>query len=131
MNAELTIYPKKPLCVRSGLLYGFFIEHFHRQIYGGIYDPASPFADADGFREDVLAAMKKLRIPVLRWPGGCFVSAYHWRKGVGPVRTPSFDKPGGWRSPTPSAPMSTSACAASWAANPTSAPTPAPAAPRR
>ena len=95
VNAELTIYPKKPLCVRSGLLYGFFIEHFHRQIYGGIYDPASPFADADGFREDVLAAMKKLRIPVLRWPGGCFVSAYHWRKGVGPVRTPSFDK--AWR----------------------------------
>ena len=95
VNAELTIYPKKPLCVRSGLLYGFFIEHFHRQIYGGIYDPASPFADADGFREDVLEAMKKLRIPVLRWPGGCFVSAYHWRKGVGPVRTPSFDK--AWR----------------------------------
>ena len=95
MNAMLTVYPKKPLCVRSDMLYGHFIEHFHRQIYGGIFDPASPFADSGGFREDVLAAMKKLRVPVLRWPGGCFVSAYHWKKAVGPVRTPNFDK--AWR----------------------------------
>lgn len=82
-------------------LYGHFIEHFHRQIYGGIYDPKSPFADADGFREDVLEALRRIRIPILRWPGGCFVSAYHWKKAVGPVRVPAFDK--AWRVEDPNA----------------------------
>ena len=93
--ASVTLYPKKALCTRSPMLYGHFIEHFHRQIYGGIFDPSSPFADADGFRTDVLEAMRAIRVPVLRWPGGCFVSAYHWRDGVGPDRTPAFDK--AWR----------------------------------
>ena len=93
--ASVKLYPQKILCTRSPRLYGHFIEHFHRQIYGGIYDPASPFADGDGFRADVLEAMRAIRIPVLRWPGGCFVSAYHWHDGVGPDRTPVFDK--AWR----------------------------------
>ena len=93
--ASVSLYPKKTLCTRSPMLYGHFIEHFHRQIYGGIYDPSSPFADADGFRTDVLEALRAIRVPVLRWPGGCFVSAYHWRDGVGANRTPSFDK--AWR----------------------------------
>ena len=81
------------------MIYGQFIEHFHRQIYGGIYDPASPFADEDGFRTDVIAALKRIRIPILRWSGGCFVSAYHWRDGVGGTRTPVFNK--AWRVPEP------------------------------
>lgn len=80
---------------RNAMLYGQFIEHFHRQIYGGVYDPESPFAGPDGLREDVLEAMRKIRVPILRWPGGCFVSSYHWQKAVGPVRTPVFDK--AWR----------------------------------
>lgn len=80
---------------RSDLLYGHFIEHFHRQIYGGVYDPGSPFADADGLREDVLEAMRRIKVPILRWPGGCFVSSYHWKKAVGPERVPCFDK--AWR----------------------------------
>ena len=80
---------------RSPMLYGHFIEHFHRQIYGGIYDPASPFSDEDGFRTDVLDALRKIKIPVLRWPGGCFVSSYHWKEAVGAKRTPFFDK--AWR----------------------------------
>ena len=82
-------------CIRSQMIYGHFIEHFHRQIYGGVYDPASDFADEDGFRTDVIEAMRRIKVPVLRWPGGCFVSSYHWKKAVGPVRTPSFDK--AWR----------------------------------
>lgn len=77
------------------MLYGHFIEHFHRQIYGGVYDPASSFADEDGFRTDVLEAMRKIRVPILRWPGGCFVSSYHWEDGVGRERVPFFDK--AWR----------------------------------
>ena len=92
---RITISDLQPLAVRSDLLYGHFIEHFHRQIYGGVYDPASPFADEDGFRQDVIEAMRRIRVPILRWPGGCFVSSYHWKKAVGPVRTPFFDK--AWR----------------------------------
>ena len=80
---------------RSEMLYGHFIEHFHRQIYGGVYDPFSPLADEKGFRTDVLEAMRRIHVPILRWPGGCFVSSYHWKKAVGPVRTPFFDK--AWR----------------------------------
>lgn len=74
------------------MIYGSFLEHFHRQIYGGIYDPSSRFADEDGFRGDVLEAIRALKTPVIRWPGGCFVDDYHWKLGVGAARTPSFDK---------------------------------------
>lgn len=76
-------------------IYGHFIEHFHRQVYGGLYDPASPFADESGLRRDVMEAMRKIKVPVLRWPGGCFVSSYHWEDGIGAARVPSFDK--AWR----------------------------------
>ena len=76
-------------------IYGHFIEHFHRQVYGGLYDPASPLADESGLRGDVKEAMRKIKVPVLRWPGGCFVSSYHWQDGVGSARVPSFDK--AWR----------------------------------
>ncbi len=73
-------------------IFGQFIEHFHRQIYGGIFEPGSPLADARGFRTDVIAALRELNVPVVRWPGGCFVSSYHWLNGVGPTRTPDYDK---------------------------------------
>ncbi|WP_051815675.1 alpha-N-arabinofuranosidase, partial [Glycomyces tenuis] len=76
-------------------LFGHFIEHFHRQIYGGIYEPGSPLSDERGFRLDVIEAMRELKPTVVRWPGGCFVSSYHWVDGVGPERTPHYDK--AWR----------------------------------
>src|SRR5436189_137726 len=65
-------------------IFGQFIEHIGRCIYGGVYDEGSPLADARGFRRDVLDAARPLRIPILRWPGGNFVSGYHWLDGVGP-----------------------------------------------
>ncbi len=65
-------------------IFGQFIEHLGRCIYGGIFDEGSPLADTQGFRTDVLDAARPLRIPVLRWPGGNFVSGYHWLDGVGP-----------------------------------------------
>ena len=83
------------LSKRNILLYGQFIEHFHRQIYDGIYCPDSPLSDDKGFRVDVIEALKKIGTRVVRWPGGCFASAYHWRDGVGSNRLPSFDK--AWR----------------------------------
>ena len=65
-------------------LFGNFIEHIGRCIYGGIYEEGSPLSDARGFRRDVLDAVRPLRVPLLRWPGGNFVSGYHWLDGVGP-----------------------------------------------
>lgn len=61
-----------------------FTEHLGRCIYGGIYDEGSPLADSDGFRTDVIEAVRRLAPPVLRWPGGNFVSGYHWTDGIGP-----------------------------------------------
>jgi len=64
-------------------IYGGFIEHLGRGIYGGIYDPQSRFADENGFRQDVIAALRRLRMTAMRYPGGNFVSGYHWEDGVG------------------------------------------------
>jgi alpha-N-arabinofuranosidase len=65
-------------------IFGQFIEHLGRCIYGGIFDEGSPLSDARGFRRDVLESVRPLRVPILRWPGGNFVSGYHWLDGVGP-----------------------------------------------
>ena len=65
-------------------IFAGFAEHMGRCIYGGIYDPRSPLADKQGFRTDVLAALRDMRMPMLRYPGGNFVSSYYWRDGVGP-----------------------------------------------
>ena len=66
-------------------IFGGFIEHLGRCIYGGIYEEGSPLSDEQGFRTDVLAALENLRMPLLRWPGGNFVSGYTWTDGIGPV----------------------------------------------
>ena len=65
-------------------LFGAFLEHLGRAIYTGVYEPGSPLADANGFRRDVLAAIKDLSVPIMRYPGGNFVSGYNWLDGVGP-----------------------------------------------
>jgi len=65
-------------------IFGGFMEHMGRSIYQGIYDPGSPLADVRGFRKDVLAALKELCPRVIRYPGGNFLSGYHWLDGVGP-----------------------------------------------
>lgn len=66
-------------------IFGGFAEHMARCIYGGIYDPESPLADERGLRPDVIAALRRLRMPLVRYPGGNFASGYHWRDGIGPV----------------------------------------------
>jgi alpha-N-arabinofuranosidase len=65
-------------------VFGGFAEHLGRCIYGGIYEEGSPLADASGVRQDVLRALRHLRMPIIRYPGGNFVSGYRWRDGVGP-----------------------------------------------
>ncbi|KAB7789294.1 alpha-L-arabinofuranosidase C-terminal domain-containing protein [Bifidobacterium cebidarum] len=92
---KTAINARRAIGVRDRMLYGQFLEHFHRQIYGGVFDPGSPLANADGLREDVIEAVRKLNVPIMRWPGGCFVSSYHWQDGVGADREPTFDKT--WR----------------------------------
>jgi len=65
-------------------IYGGFMEHMGRCIYGGIYDPGNPLSDSHGYRTDVLSALRELDIPVIRYPGGNFVATYHWQDGIGP-----------------------------------------------
>ncbi len=96
-NSDAAIYvdTHRPRVRYSRMLFGQFLEHFHRQVYGGIFEPGSPLSDEHGFRLDVVEALRELRVPVVRWPGGCFVSAYHWAHGIGPNRRPEYDK--AWR----------------------------------
>ena len=93
--AKGTVNHQRVIGKRDPMIYGHFLEHFHRQIYGGIYEPDSPFADEQGMRKDVMEALKRISPAVVRWPGGCYVSAYHWKDGVGPERQPAYDK--AWR----------------------------------
>jgi alpha-N-arabinofuranosidase len=65
-------------------LLGSFLEHLGRAIYTGVYEPGSGWADEKGFRKDVVAEVKQLDVPIVRYPGGNFVSGYHWLDGVGP-----------------------------------------------
>ena len=65
-------------------IYGNFVEHLGRCIYGGLYEPGSPLSDEKGYRRDVLEATRALRTSLVRWPGGNFVSGYHWEDGIGP-----------------------------------------------
>lgn len=92
---KVIIDPARILAERDRMIYGHFLEHFHRQIYGGVFDPGNRLSDKDGFRTDVLEAMRKIKAPIVRWPGGCFVSAYDWKEGIGKNRTAVFDK--AWR----------------------------------
>jgi alpha-N-arabinofuranosidase len=68
----------------DNLMYSGFAEHLGRCVYQGIYDPASPKSDANGFRTDVIKEVKELNVPLVRWPGGNFASGYHWMDGIGP-----------------------------------------------
>lgn len=65
-------------------LFGSFIEHLGRAVYGGIYEPGHPTADEQGFRTDVLELTRELQVPIVRYPGGNFVSGYNWTDGIGP-----------------------------------------------
>ncbi|WP_281860334.1 alpha-N-arabinofuranosidase [Salana multivorans] len=66
-------------------LFGSFVEHLGRCVYGGIHDPGHPLADEDGFRTDVIDLVRELGVTMVRYPGGNFVSGYRWEDGIGPV----------------------------------------------
>lgn len=84
MTATLRLDPEAVTGPVRPRLFGSFVEHLGRCVYGGIYDPGHPAADADGLRTDVLALVRELGVTVVRYPGGNFVSGYRWEDGVGP-----------------------------------------------
>ena len=83
-TARLTLHPDFQIGPIDPRIYGSFIEHLGRAVYGGIYEPGHPSAGPDGFRADVLQMVRELGVPVVRYPGGNFVSGYNWEDGVGP-----------------------------------------------
>lgn len=92
-HAKLAVYADHTRNRISKYIFGHFMEHSADVIYGSVFDPGSPLADEDGFRRDVLEALKNANVPMLRYPGGNFVSNYHWEDGIGPVekRPKRFD----------------------------------------
>lgn len=85
MKAKITLQKDFRIGRIHPRLFGSFVEHLGRCIYGGIYEPGHPAADAKGFRRDVIDVIRELRIPLIRYPGGNYTSSYDWKDSVGPV----------------------------------------------
>ncbi|WP_206831287.1 alpha-N-arabinofuranosidase [Alicyclobacillus fructus] len=101
LQARITLDPAYRLAETDPRIYGSFIEHLGRAVYGGIYDPGHPTADEDGFRRDVIDLVKELNVPIVRYPGGNFVSGYRWEDGVGPIEERPVQLDLAWRSLEP------------------------------
>lgn len=91
MKKELSINADGVIGKVSKLIYGGFVEHLGRNVYGGVFDPADPTADEDGFRTDSLNAIRELDTPITRYPGGCFSSSWLWEDGIGKNRPVRLD----------------------------------------
>jgi alpha-N-arabinofuranosidase len=85
MKGKMTVHREFTTGEVDKRIYGSFIEHLGRAVYGGIYEPGHPEADEQGFRKDVLGLVRELDVPIVRYPGGNFVSGYNWEDGVGPA----------------------------------------------
>ena len=84
-NVDVLLHRDFAIGTTDRRLFGAFIEHLGRCVYGGIFEPGHPTADKNGFRQDVLALVRELAPTIMRYPGGNFVSGYNWEDGVGPV----------------------------------------------
>ncbi len=84
MKARIAVHKDFKVATIDNRIYGAFLEHLGRAVYGGIYEPGHETADEDGFRGDVLELVRGLNAPVVRYPGGNFVSNYDWLDGIGP-----------------------------------------------
>lgn len=83
---KIIVKADQPGPIINKAIYGHFAEHLGHCIYGGIFvGKNSPIPNINGFRSDVVSALKELKVPLIRWPGGCFADTYHWKDGVGPV----------------------------------------------
>ena len=84
--AQIDVLTERPIGPVDRRLFGSFTEHLGRCVYGGLFDEGSRLSGPDGFRTDVLAAVRDLGVTNVRWPGGSFASGYHWADGIGPDR---------------------------------------------
>jgi alpha-L-arabinofuranosidase len=84
-NVDVLLHRDFAIGTTDRRLFGAFIEHLGRCVYGGIFEPGHPSADKKGFRQDVMALVRELAPTIMRYPGGNFVSGYNWEDGVGPV----------------------------------------------
>jgi len=84
MKAKMTVNKAFPVAPVDPRIYGSFVEHMGRCVYTGIYEPGHPTADSEGFRDDVKELVKELNVPIIRYPGGNFLSGYNWEDGIGP-----------------------------------------------
>jgi len=84
MKAKMTVNKVFPIAMVDPRIYGSFVEHMGRCVYTGIYEPGHPTANTEGFREDVKALVRELNVPIIRYPGGNFLSGYNWEDGIGP-----------------------------------------------
>ena len=82
-------------------IFGGFLEHMGRAVYQGVYEPESMHADEDGFRQDVMSALRRLRMTAMRYPGGNFASGYHWMDGIGPKSQRPVRRELAWQSIEP------------------------------
>ncbi|HYM06999.1 MAG TPA: alpha-N-arabinofuranosidase [Terriglobales bacterium] len=82
--AKIYIDTRRTVAPLDRNLFGSFLEHLGRAIYEGVYDPGSKLSDSNGFRKDVMDEVRQLGVPIVRYPGGNFVSGYNWLDGVGP-----------------------------------------------
>ena len=85
MKAKITLAGELKIGEIDRRVFGSFIEHLGRAVYGGIYEPGHPMADENGLRMDVIKMINELNVPIVRYPGGNFVSGYNWEDGVGPL----------------------------------------------
>jgi alpha-L-arabinofuranosidase len=82
--SKIVVDPAHTVGPLNRRVFGSFVEHLGRCVYDGIYEPGHPYADADGFRTDVMDLVRELGVTTIRYPGGNFVSGYRWEDGVGP-----------------------------------------------
>ena len=97
-TTTITLHTKFQIGAVDPRIFGGFLEHMGRAVYEGVYDPDCALADEDGFRTDVMDALRRLNMPGMRYPGGNFVSGYHWLDGVGPRESRPRKEEAAWKS---------------------------------
>src|SRR5262245_15582390 len=100
-QASITLDPAYTVAEVDARLFGGFVEHLGRCVYTGVFEPGHPTADPSGFRSDVADLVRDLGVPIVRYPGGNFVSGYRWEDGIGPVAQRPARLDLAWRSLEP------------------------------
>jgi alpha-N-arabinofuranosidase len=100
-KTQITLHRDYQIAPVDPRVFGGFLEHMGRAVYQGVYEPDSAHADEDGFRKDVLGALREMRMTAMRYPGGNFASGYHWLDGVGPRASRPTVRELAWQSTEP------------------------------